>query len=222
MDFRIRPMTLEDITQVADIEREAFPTTWPPTPLKKELNNKLARYLVASSPIEGTGGGSDAEPPTSSLEAPKAFLQRLFSGVKSLVTTPEQIATGDWNEFVAGYVGVWFMADEAHITSIAVREELRGRGLGELLMLGTMEMAMARRAQRVTLEARVSNFPAHALYEKYGFAKDGIRRRYYADNREDAVIMTVERIHSPEYQQLFQERVDSFSRRRGEVVLNLA
>lgn len=222
MDFRIRPMTLEDIPQVADIEREAFPTTWPPTPLKKELNNKLARYLVASSPITGTDGGSGTEQPAASLEAPKAFLQRLLSGMKSLVASPEQIATGDWDEFVVGYVGVWFMSDEAHITSIAVKEEFRGRGLGELLMLGTMEMAMARRAQRVTLEARVSNFPAHALYEKYGFIKDGIRRRYYADNREDAVIMTVDRIRSPEYQQLFQERVDSFSRRRGQVVLNVA
>ena len=222
MDFRIRPMTLEDIPQVADIEREAFPTMWPPTPLKKELNNKLARYLVASSPIAETDGESGEEQPVSSLETPKAFLQRLFSGVKSLVAQPEQVATGDWNEFVVGYVGVWFMADEAHITSIAVREEFRGRGLGELLMLGTMEMAMARRAQRVTLEARVSNFPAHALYEKYGFTKEGIRRRYYADNHEDAVIMTVERIRSPEYQQLFQELVDSFSRRRGQVVLNVA
>ena len=142
--------------------------------------------------------------------------------MKSLVAPPEQIASSQWDEFVAGYVGVWFMADEAHVTSIAVREELRGRGLGELLMLGTMEMAMARGAHRVTLEARVSNFPAHALYEKYGFIKDGIRRRYYADNHEDAVIMTVDRIRSPEYQQLFQERVDSFSRLRGEVVLNVA
>ena len=221
MDFRIRPMTLEDVPQVTDIEREAFPTTWPPTPLKKELNNKLARYLVASSPMAATGGDSDAEP-TTSLEPPRAFLQRLLSGMKSLVAQPEQIAAGQWDEFVAGYVGVWFMADEAHVTSIAVREELRGRGLGELLMLGTMEMAIARGAQRVTLEARVSNFPAHALYEKYGFIKDGIRRRYYADNHEDAVIMTVDRIRSPEYQQLFQERVDSFSRRRGEVVLNVA
>ena len=222
MDFTIRSMTLEDIPQVADIEREAFPTTWPPTPLKKELNNKLARYLVASSAIAGTDGEPGEERRAPSLDAPKAFLQRLLSGMKSLAAPPEQIAAGDWNEFVAGYVGVWFMSDEAHITSIAVREEFRGRGLGELLMLGTMEMAMARRAQRVTLEARVSNFPAHALYEKYGFTKDGIRRRYYADNREDAVIMTVDRIRSPEYQQLFQERVDSFSRRRGQVVLNVA
>ena len=222
MDFTIRPMMLEDVPQVADIEREAFPTMWPPTPLKKELNNKLARYLVASSPIAETGGDSGEEQPASSLETPKAFLQRLFSGVKSLVAPPEQVATGQWDEFVVGYVGVWFMVDEAHITSIAVREEFRGRGLGELLMLGTMEMAMARRAQRVTLEARVSNFPAHALYEKYGFTKSGIRRRYYADNHEDAVIMTVERIHSPEYQQLFHDRIDSFSQRRGQVVLNVA
>ena len=222
MDFTIRPMRLEDVPQVADIEREAFPTMWPPTPLKKELDNRLASYLVASSPIAGSDGDSGAEQPASPLEASRPFLQRLFSGVKSLVAPPEQLAAGQWDEFVAGYVGVWFMADEAHITSIAVREEFRGRGLGELLMLGTMEMAMARRAQRVTLEARVSNFPAHALYEKYGFAKSGIRRRYYADNHEDAVIMTVERIRSPEYQQLFQERVDNFSQRRGQVVLNVA
>jgi len=125
-------------------------------------------------------------------------------------------------DFIAGYVGLWFMVDEAHIISIAVRDASRRLGLGELLLMGAVELAMARRAQLITLEARITNFPAHALYEKYGFQRTGTRKRYYADNQEDAVIMSAESILSSSYHELFQGRVDAFSQCRGEAVRALA
>lgn len=125
-------------------------------------------------------------------------------------------------EFVAGYVGTWFIMDEAHITSIAVRESYRGLGLGELLLMTATELAMARRAQFLTLEARLTNWPAHTLYEKYGFKKTGTRKGYYADNHEDAVIMSTDSILSSTYQEMFRSRVNAFRQRHGNAIRALA
>ena len=190
MDFKIRPMRPEDISQVSDIEREAFPTTWPPTSFGKELKNQLARYLVVYSPLVAVSDGfeSDTLVPVTDLNQP--MLHRIFSNLKILLGGPRD--TLHWNgQLIVGYIGVWFMADEAHITSIAVREEFRRRGLGEGLLLGALKMAVTRRTRVATLEVRVSNHSAQALYLKHGFIKCGTRERYYADNHEDALIMTV-------------------------------
>jgi ribosomal-protein-alanine N-acetyltransferase len=110
------------------------------------------------------------------------------------------------------------MAGEAHIVSIAVREAYKRKGLGELLLIGSVEMAMRRDCQVVTLEARVSNEPAIALYRKYGFNEVGLRRRYYSDNGEDALIMTTDKLSSDEYDAFLQNRVDAFDDRYGETV----
>ncbi len=215
MDFKIRPMHLEDVSQVAEIERDAFPTSWPPTPLKKELSNRLASYLVAWSELtEQAGDGPQPETPIT-LEVPKPWVRQLISNVRNLFGASPDLSNG-WKEFIGGYVGMWFMVDDAHIVSIAVRQEYRRLGLGELLLISAVEMAMLQRSQRLTLEVRVSNFPAHALYEKYGFHKVGVRKRYYADNHEDAVIMTTDAIHTHEYLEMFRGRVDAFSQRWGE------
>jgi ribosomal-protein-alanine N-acetyltransferase len=106
-------------------------------------------------------------------------------------------------ELLLGYVGLWFLGDEAHITSIAVREAYRRRGIGQLLLITTMEAAIERNCRVVTLEARVSNDPAITLYERYGFRRMGIRRGYYTDNREDAVVMSTDPLSSDEFQTSF-------------------
>jgi ribosomal-protein-alanine N-acetyltransferase len=215
-------MDHEDIPQVAEIELEALPTTWPPTSFKRDLGNRLTRYLVAwtqwAEQAKDSAPQSAARP---SLETPRPLIQRLLTGIRDLFAPPPEVVHQQ-RDFVAGYVGLWFTVDEAHIISIAVREAYRRLGLGELLLMGAVELAMARRAQRVTLEARVTNFPAHALYEKYGFQKTGTRKACYADNHEDAVLMTADSILSPSYHELFQARVDAFCQRRGEAVRMLA
>jgi ribosomal-protein-alanine N-acetyltransferase len=93
---------------------------------------------------------------------------------------------------VAGYGGMWLILEEAHVTNIAVRPPFRGRGLGERLMAELMQRASFLGAQRMTLEVRVSNLIAQRLYEKMGFYAAGMRRKYYTDNNEDAVIMWAE------------------------------
>jgi ribosomal-protein-alanine N-acetyltransferase len=95
---------------------------------------------------------------------------------------------------VVGYAGLWLMVDEAHITTFAVLPEHRRRRIGERLLQRLFEVAEEVGAEWLTLEVRVSNLPAQRLYEKYGFKRAGVRRRYYSDNNEDALIMWTERI----------------------------
>lgn len=104
-------------------------------------------------------------------------------------------------ERLIGYHGYWMLADEAHISTIAVHPEWRGRSLGELLLLDLLFMAYQEPATAATLEVRRSNAVAQALYLKYGFAIVGERRRYYRD-REDALIMTAEPLDERYYQTL--------------------
>lgn len=88
-----------------------------------------------------------------------------------------------------GYIGVWLIAGEGHITNVAVHPDFRRRGIGRRLLLAAEELALARGQRRMTLEVRVSNEGAQRLYRSLGYVAAGVRRRYYRDNDEDALIM---------------------------------
>lgn len=90
---------------------------------------------------------------------------------------------------IVGYGGMWMIVDEAHVTNIAIDPQVRGKHLGEALLHRMMVLAISLGAQRMTLEVRVSNKVAQRLYEKMGFTSYGVRKRYYTDNNEDALIM---------------------------------
>jgi len=90
---------------------------------------------------------------------------------------------------LAGYGGMWNIIDEAHVTNIAVRPSYQGRGLGKRLLRELMALAAALGSRRMTLEVRVSNHIAIRLYEQMGFRATGVRKEYYSDNREDALVM---------------------------------
>lgn len=90
---------------------------------------------------------------------------------------------------VVGYVGVWIILDEGHITNVAVDPNYRGQGVGHLLMQAISGVALEYGVTRMTLEVRVSNTVAQGLYRKLGYAPVGVRPHYYRDNNEDALIM---------------------------------
>ena len=90
---------------------------------------------------------------------------------------------------IIGFGGCWISFEEAQVTNIALTSVQRGRGLGKALMARLMHAAAARGAERMTLEVRPSNTPALRLYEGLGFAAVGIRKKYYQDNDEDAILM---------------------------------
>ena len=90
---------------------------------------------------------------------------------------------------VAGYGGFWKILDEAHITNIAVKNEFRGKGIGDAILMGIVDYCDTKNIPHITLEVRSSNTVAQNLYKKYGFESEGVRPKYYTDNNEDALIM---------------------------------
>ena len=212
MDVSLRRLRAEDIDQVIEIEREAFSPLWVSTPFKRELNNRYASYLVAyrgSEVRETAVPPNDDLPKNRSLWGRFALLTQAVLGRRSVPPEPDSNVTG--------YVSVWYQGEEAHITEIAVREPLRGNGIGELLLIGSLRSAMEYGSQVMTLEVRVSNFIAQRLYEKYDFKLVGTRKAYYSDNREDAAIMTTSPILTDEYEQMFQDRQEAYRSRWGEI-----
>lgn len=92
-------------------------------------------------------------------------------------------------ERVVGYVGIWIILDEGHITNIAVHPAFQRQGIGHGLMDVITIAAVQRGVVAMTLEVRVTNTGAQALYTKLGFVPEGIRKEYYQDDKEDALIM---------------------------------
>ena len=98
---------------------------------------------------------------------------------------------------VTGYVGFWQILDEGHITNVAVRPEYRGNHIGSALIAIMIEIGSSLGITRYTLEVRSSNEPAKALYRNFDFKEAGLRKGYYEDNGEDAVIMWRDPAASP-------------------------
>lgn len=95
------------------------------------------------------------------------------------------------DERIIGYVGLWIVLDDAQITNIAILPEFRGKKLGEKLFRYTMQKLIAMDVSRLSLEVRKSNIAAQKLYRKFGLVPGGIRKNYYVDNQEDAIVMWV-------------------------------
>lgn len=97
-------------------------------------------------------------------------------------------AVSDQNK-VIGYAGMWDILGEGHITNIAVHPDFRNKGIASKLLNEIISCAIKRNIKSLTLEVRKSNFAAISLYKKFGFVEYGIRKGYYEDNGEDAIIM---------------------------------
>lgn len=93
------------------------------------------------------------------------------------------------NNEVIGYGGMWIIIDEGHITNIAVHPKYRNQGVGDKILSNMIATCNEKKVIAMTLEVRLSNIAAQKLYSKYGFISEGIRKRYYEDNGEDAIIM---------------------------------
>ncbi|TAN30365.1 MAG: ribosomal-protein-alanine N-acetyltransferase [Actinomycetota bacterium] len=112
---------------------------------------------------------------------------------------------------VTGYCGTLYIIDEAHITNIAVDPDWQRMHIGTLLMSEIVRRAWNRNIQAITLEVRVSNFKAQRLYQRFGFQPAGIRKGYYQENNEDALIMWAYDIDSGEY----HERIKNIEAQAG-------
>lgn len=132
------------INGVYELSKECFATPWTLDSINNELNNSLAKYVIA-----------------------------------------QDSSTGD----VIGFVGVWIIAGEGDITNIAVSSKYRKQGIASNLLIKLFEVCKTFDCNDITLEVRYSNVPAQNLYKKFGFKEEGLRKGYYSDNGEDALIM---------------------------------
>ena len=216
MPFSVRPMEEGDVAQSAEIERDAFPTLFPPTSFRRELSREVASYLVAwrREEIKDTDAPDPYSEDGFNPRGGRPLVGRLIRNARSLL--PGRSTTWEPGEqYLVGFLGTWHVLDEAHIVAIGVRTDFRSWGVGELLLIAAIEQAMQRNARLVTLEVRVSNYVAKNLYAKYGFKKHGVRKGYYADNREDALIMTTDPICDSPYPEEFRKLAQAHEARWG-------
>ncbi|MCC0637178.1 MULTISPECIES: ribosomal protein S18-alanine N-acetyltransferase [unclassified Clostridioides] len=141
-DVKIEEMTIKDIDEVFEVEKNCFEDYWSKESFRKELSNEVAKYIVAK--LDGK---------------------------------------------VVGYVGIWLILDEGHINNVAVHSDYRGKKIGDKLIKRLVDLCKDNNIASMTLEVRASNKIAQNLYRKYGFKMGGIRKEYYNDNKEDAIIM---------------------------------
>ena len=138
-------MNSSDIEGVFNISKSCFSTPWSLDSIKSELNNPLAKYIVAVD--------------------------------KDL-------------DLVVGFIGAWIVVGEASITNIAVDKNYRKIGIGNKLLESLINLCSDLNCTLINLEVRESNLTAQNLYKKHGFIIDGVRKGYYEDNKENAILMT--------------------------------
>ena len=114
---------------------------------------------------------------------------------------------------ISGYIGIWLIVGEIHITTIAVNPDNRREGIGELLLISSIDLALEHCASVITLEVSRANSGARTLYQKYGFVEEGMRPNYYSETGDDALIMTTEDINSDKYQSKLKRLKKIFSKR---------
>lgn len=217
MPFAVRPLREPDIPQVRAIEKQAFSAAFPSTPFRRELGNRAARYWVAEK-LDRTEVPTIPVPIPPLDRSPGGLVRKLLRPAAALRTRQSR---DEVPNLVVGFLGTWYAGDEAHIVSVGVGDGYRRRGIGELLLIVAVEHATARQTETIILEVRRSNVAARSLYEKYGFIERGVRRAYYSDNCEDAVIMTTEPIQMAPYVQRIAALKQEHRERWGRAEINL-
>lgn len=211
--YRARYASNGDAFAIDFVIKEAFGSTAPKSSAAREMKRKNTTYIVATRRSDWNAGDEPEE-----VGGQRGFSNR----VKSILS----FSLGGWESNktisnVSGAVGLWTAGDQVHIVMIATRPTRRGRGIGELLLIATMAEAMKLNSRNVTLEVRKSNVVARGLYQKYGFSDVGIRRNYYHDNREDAIIMSTPSLTDLGYRQSLKRRCLGFFATRGRTELQV-
>ncbi len=193
--YNIRTMIESDIVEISEIDKEAFPGESmfrPSSSYKSEIHNPSVHYSVAYT-------NKSVKLRTEKNSTGKISIFKRLWQQQKMESSELQPTDSITEEYMIGFVGLWFVLQEAHITAIATRTNYRRRGIGEALLISAIETSISLGAQIITLEVRVSNAMAQSLYLKYGFRIVGKRIRYYSDNNEDALLMSIETINSTNF-----------------------
>jgi ribosomal-protein-alanine N-acetyltransferase len=220
-------MQLNDIPEVESIERQSFSSPWSRYAYEHDLTeNKLAHYLVLRQVEEEeareTARQEDEEQKAVSVplggQGMPSWLRTaaVLLGFKLRIQAPATPPKP--RPPILGFAGMWLMVEEAHLVTIAVNPVHRRKGLGELLLVEMLDWADRLGARVMTLEVRVSNLGAQALYRKYGCTTQGLRKHYYSDNNEDALLMTTESLAAPAFQGRLQRLKLELQEKLGQAV----
>ncbi len=183
----LRRMLLSDIEPVVELDHLSFPTPWPARTYRWEITNhdrSTMLVLEQGPPLGPSANGSGL----------RNWLKQRLAGTQAAAP-------------LLGFSGMWYIAGEAHVSTIGVHPEWRGRKLGELLLWGMVRRAIQQGADMITLEVRVTNHVAQNLYRKYGLEVMGRRRGYYRDNGEDAYMMGINQLDAA-----YRERIVALGR----------
>lgn len=164
-NLRLRYMTVADLPAVVDIDQLSFEIPWSAKSYHYELAESNQSYMVV-------------------LEWSRAREVTRWQRWLHIQPYTEQR--------IVGYGGMWFIAGEAHISTIAVHPKGRGYGWGEILLASMIQRGALLQADQVALEVRVSNQRAQNLYRKYAFQTVDVKKRYYRNNNEDAYDMRLD------------------------------
>ena len=143
---------------------------------------------------------------------PRPWSTSLFLSELAQRTTRTYLVAKHHGE-VVGYAGMMFTGREAHVTNIAVDPEVHSQGVGTRLLMTIVTEAIARGAETISLEVRVSNKVAQAMYEKFGFSVTGVRKGYYIETQEDALVMVAEDTRSTEFRLRLQKIREDLERK---------
>lgn len=129
----------------------------------------------------------------------ESFVQELSNDIATYL-----VAIDEKENKLMGYGGSWIILDEMHITTLGVHPKQRRKNAAEAIILAYIDQAIRNEVKGITLEVRLSNIAAQKLYEKYGFQRQGIRKRYYQDNYEDALLLWTENIQTEIFKELLK------------------
>lgn len=189
-------MTELDIPEVSRLERRCFTNPWPQSAYRRELRRPAQNcYIVLRDTGDDRNEPAIREGSLFSIGSRLSTLARVRRTERAGARAP-----------IVGFSGFWHVFDEAHITTIGIEPSLRGRSLGELLLVAMIEEAIRRGAGYLSLEVRISNSIAMRLYEKYDFSVKGTRPRYYVDDGEDAYVMWSPPIRTESFRQMLDQR----------------
>lgn len=187
-DLNLRYMKVADVSQVVEIDNASFKPAWPERSYRFEINESQVSYMQVLEKCEN----------------------RPVTGFKRILNSLRGQDDMEAQPVIVGYGGLWKIADEAHISTIASHPEYRGLKYGEILLVGMIGRSIALDAGYVVLEVRVSNEVAQALYHKYDFKIHGVKPEYYHHDREDAYDMRLELTEATIH--AFRQRYDRLMR----------
>lgn len=199
MNIELNPLTADLLPAIVELDRLCLGGLWSMEGYRRELESPNSDLLVFQrQEVEGREQevrlfAEHSEAKNKSREVNEE-LTHLYSSCHhkaeaSYISHPPLL----------GFGCLWAIADEAHITILAIHPEYRQQGLGQALLVALLKSAYQRELKWATLEVRASNQAALSLYQRFGFQEAGRRKRYYQDNGEDALILWRSGLQHPEF-----------------------